>query len=117
MSPHYVIARKYDSGVVHTGADLPDAEHVHLTRQPDGSYTAEAAQRETRYQFERTCEPPEGWVFLHAAFDDKDGSMHHLYADSPDYSPSRKLRWVPTRQVTQERFVTAWLDAPTGGDA
>lgn len=47
MSPEqtrYVIARQVQgeflAGPVVPMLDLPDAEHVHLTRQPDGTYTA-----------------------------------------------------------------------------
>ena len=42
--PRYVIARQvrgeYLAGPVVPVLDLPDAEHIHLTRHPDGTWTA-----------------------------------------------------------------------------
>lgn len=52
MSPEqtrYVIARQVQgeflAGPVVPMLDLPDAEHVHLTRQPDGTYKAVPMRR------------------------------------------------------------------------
>ena len=96
----YVIARK-DSDLVGMAIpvlDLPDAEHLHLHRQPDGTYTAVPLLAQ-----------PLGirWCRAHSG----------VLNDDDDECDIARLDFREPDDPEECVIVEAWVDAPTGGTA
>lgn len=124
--PTFAMLIDPDRGVVQS-LDLPDAEHIHVTRRPDGTLTAVPMEEETF--------PPEMWEYVARCF-----HAHYErlapdfgYATRPDSAKpwadvperNRRLMVATVGHVLRDlndaerlwRDVEGGADRPTGADA
>ena len=87
MTARYVIAKWFPTGCVDRIVELPDAEHVHVTRKPDGTYSAKEMEEQTF--------PPSTWESVARLF-------HRNYEDlAPEFG-----------YATRPESAVAWADVP-----